>query len=116
MEEPDAVRPAWLDPLLHKANSMAAVIDIIVSPFRSFSAASTLLATSVFTAYFCFMMLMRFATGRYPYPFLDKLGMPASLVVSAAVPAGAIGASAVLHAAGAYLREVASAGLLKVLS
>ena len=114
MEEPDAVRPAWLDPLLHKANSMAAVIDIIVSPFRSFSAASTVLATSVFTAYFCFMMLMRFATGRYPY--LDKLGMPASLVVSAAVPAGAIGASAVLHAAGAYLREVASAGLLKVLS
>jgi hypothetical protein len=69
-------RPWWLAISVHAVNSGVAWIDLFIVEERSFCGRSRHLAMTLAVSYSLWLLLVRFAYGKFPYPVLNKLPFP----------------------------------------
>lgn len=71
-----ALRPAWLSPVMHGWNSLAAWGDALLCRQRTFSGRAGRLALGLVVAYTLWIQVVFHMHGQYPYPVLNQLPHP----------------------------------------
>lgn len=75
--------PAWVPIGLHVGNSIAAVMDLLVCiQHRTFSRRAELLQTGFTLSYVLWLMVCRYRSGVFPYPFMEELPLPWGFVLT----------------------------------
>lgn len=74
-------RPPWLGVSVHLINSLVAWGDLLISHPRSFSPRARTMSLVFVFGYSHWLLLLRFVTGKFPYPFMNKLPFPAGYFV-----------------------------------
>jgi hypothetical protein len=80
-----ADRPWWLAAAVHVLNSAVAWVDLFVVEERSFGGPSRHLALGLGLAYSGWMLVVRAAYGRFPYPVINALPFPSGYLGFASV-------------------------------
>ena len=73
-------RPPWLGRSVHLWNAVAAWTDLLVAHPRSFSPRAARLSHAAAGTYTAWLLVVRVASGTFPYPILNALPMPAGYV------------------------------------
>jgi hypothetical protein len=74
-------RPPWLGVSVHLINAVVAWADLLLSHQRSFSKRARTMSLMFVVGYSHWLLLLRYATGSFPYPFMNKLPFPKGYIV-----------------------------------
>lgn len=80
VEEGAIQRPPWLDVSVHKLNTVVVWLDLLLAPPKAFSKRAERLSVALVLVYTAWILTCRFFNGRFPYPFMNKMPMPAGFV------------------------------------
>lgn len=69
-------RPWWLATAVHALNSLVAWIDLFIVEERTFSGHSRHLAMFIAISYVCWLLVVKYFYGKFPYPVLNALPYP----------------------------------------
>jgi hypothetical protein len=73
-------RPPWLGRSVHVANAAAAWADLLLAHPRSFSPRAARASHALAATYAAWLLVVRLASGAFPYPILNALPMPAGYI------------------------------------
>lgn len=77
--------PAWISPVLHTGNVVAAVADLWVSkPNRTFQMRALVLSQSLVIGYLGWCVAAKHVNGSFPYDFMNDMEQPYGMIKTAA--------------------------------
>lgn len=69
--------PPWVPPSLHCGNSIVAVVDLLMCiRHRTFRRRAKIGQHVITVGYVIWLLICKFHTGRFPYPFMEQLPLP----------------------------------------